>query len=382
MHEYSMNKLARRPIRMLLILAAWHTLPQFALAQTSLGTGFTYQGLLRQSGVPINGTVALRFTLWDGPGAGSPPTGANQIGAAQQMSGVPLVDGLFTVTLNDTGQFGPSAYNGQARWLQIAVCGDPACTTTTILAPRQPITPAPYASFAAAPWTQPIAGSADIAYAAGNVAIGTSSTTAGLQVKHEPTTTSGTLAIEGTTHTYISFFPDGFAAGRKAFFGFPCGTCNDISLTNQISGGGLSLAAGTGGNLTISANRVGIGTTSPATTLDVRGDIRLGSTGQLFAPGGEENLRMIRGMVSSSGAVLVGTGFTAQHSAPTGFYSISFTTPFLNSPTVVASVEGNTAVFAVAQPNGVSSVGFGLFVRNLDNHYEDAPFHFIAVGPR
>lgn len=374
--------IARRPLKTLLLIAAWQSLSQLAPAQTPLGTGFTYQGQLKQGGSPINGSVALRFTLWDGPGSGSPPTGANQIGAAQPISGVPLVDGLFTVTLNDTGQFGSAAFNGRARWLQIEVCSDPTCTSTTVLAPRHPITPTPYALFAAAPWTQPVAGGPDIAYTTGNVTIGTTSTTAGLHVKHEPTTTSGTLALEGSTHTYISFFPDGFAAGRKAFFGFPCNTCNDISLTNQISGGGLSLAAGTGGNLTISASRVGIGTTSPTTTLDVRGDVKLGSTGQLFAPAGEENLRIIRGMVSSSGAVLVGTGFTAQHSAPTGFYSITFTTPFLNSPTVVASVEGNTAVFAVAQPNGVSGVGFGLFVRNLDNHYEDAPFHFIAVGPR
>ncbi len=377
-----MKKLARRSTPALFFFVACYAPPQFALAQTALGTGFTYQGQLKQNGAPINGTANLRFSLWDGPGSGSPPAGANQIGAAQPLSGVPLADGLFTVTLNDTGQFGSVAFNGQARWLQIEVCSDASCASTTALAPRQPISPAPYASFAAAPWTQPIAGGPDIAFTTGNVTIGTTSTTAGLHVKHEPTTTSGTLAIEGTTHTYISFFPDGFAAGRKAFFGFPCNTCNDLSLTNQISGGGLSLAAGTGGNLTISATRVGIGTASPATTLDVRGDVKLGSTGQLFAPGGEENLRIVRGLVSSSGAVLVGTGFTAQHSAPTGFYSVSFTTPFLASPTVVASVEGNIGVFAVAQPNGVSNGGFGLFTRNLDNNYQDAPFHFIAVGPR
>src|SRR5207244_2251509 len=128
---------------------------------------------------------------------------------------VPITNGLFTVILNDTAQFGSTAFNGQARWLQVAVCSDSSCVTQTILAPRQPLTAAPYAAFSAKPWTQPLAGGSDIAYTAGNVAIGTNSTTAGLQVKHEPLSASGTLALEGTTHTYISFFPDGFAAGRK-----------------------------------------------------------------------------------------------------------------------------------------------------------------------
>src|SRR5205085_410688 len=146
--------------------------------QTPLGTGFTYQGQLKQNSAPMNGTVNLRFSLWDAAGSGSPPTGGNQIGGTQQITNVSITNGLFTLTLDDLAQFGSTAFNGQARWLQAEVCSDSTCGTRTILAPRQPVTPAPFATFSARPWTQPVAGGADIAYMAGNVAIGTNSTTA------------------------------------------------------------------------------------------------------------------------------------------------------------------------------------------------------------
>src|SRR5207302_3513133 len=72
-----------------------------ARAQTPLGTGFTFQGQLKQNSAPMNGTVNLRFSLWDAPGSGSPPTGGNQVGGTQQLTNVPINNGLFTVTLND-----------------------------------------------------------------------------------------------------------------------------------------------------------------------------------------------------------------------------------------------------------------------------------------
>lgn len=57
-----------------------------------------------------------------------------------------MSDGYFTVQLD----FGDSVFTGDARWLEIAVgCGSGA----TILSPRQELTAAPYARYAAvAPW--------------------------------------------------------------------------------------------------------------------------------------------------------------------------------------------------------------------------------------
>jgi trimeric autotransporter adhesin len=55
-----------------------------------------------------------------------------------------MTNGLFAVTL----YFGASAFNGNARWLQIAVRPGNSTGAYTNFALRQPITPAPYAIYA------------------------------------------------------------------------------------------------------------------------------------------------------------------------------------------------------------------------------------------
>ena len=98
-----------------------------------VGTSFTYQGQLKQSGTAANGSYDFQFSLWDAASAGT------QIGSTQTLSGVTVTDGLFTVQLD----FG-SVFDGNSRWLQIAVrpAGSGGYTT---LSPRQAIAPSPYA---------------------------------------------------------------------------------------------------------------------------------------------------------------------------------------------------------------------------------------------
>src|SRR5262245_4186491 len=81
-------------------------------ASTPLGSGFTYQGQLKKNASPVNGTANLRFSLWDAPST-SPGVGGTQIGNRQQLSSVPISNGVFTVTLNAAGEFGPSAFSGE-----------------------------------------------------------------------------------------------------------------------------------------------------------------------------------------------------------------------------------------------------------------------------
>jgi len=119
--------------------------------QAALGTAFTYQGQLRRDGNLVNGACDFRFTLWDAE------TGGNQIGPNQEKTNVPVTNGLFTVQLD----FGAGAFQGDARWLQIAVkCAGDASYTT--LSPRQPLTPAPYALALPGLWTQQNATSPNI----------------------------------------------------------------------------------------------------------------------------------------------------------------------------------------------------------------------------
>ena len=128
----------QRTAALLMVLLATAASPGL----TPLGTGFTYQGQLRQSGSPVNGTVDLDFSLWNDPNA---TDSGNRIGSVQSIAAVSVSGGLFTVQLNGGGEFGPAAFNGDARWLQIEVRSPAGSGSFTTLAPRQPITAAPYA---------------------------------------------------------------------------------------------------------------------------------------------------------------------------------------------------------------------------------------------
>lgn len=123
--------------------------PQYALAQgsdpqspaqpasiaaTPLGTVFTYQGQLTDGGAPANYVYDFGFRLYDAA------TDGTQIGTKQSVSDVAVTDGLFTVQID----FGNGIFARDARWLEISVKADDEMDYIT-LAPRQPLTPAPYA---------------------------------------------------------------------------------------------------------------------------------------------------------------------------------------------------------------------------------------------
>jgi hypothetical protein len=76
---------------------------------------------------------------------------------------------------------------------------------------------------------------------------------------------------------------------------------------------------------------VGIGTTTPNETLDVRGNIKLHLDGSLYAPGGVENLRIIRGTVGANGNTIAGAGFSVKKES-TGIYTLTFSPQFSAVP--------------------------------------------------
>jgi hypothetical protein len=107
-----------------------------ALAEP-VGTAFTYQGQLKEEGVPITGMADLGFALWDAE------TGGREIDFLA-LESVEVNDGLFTVELD----FGTEAFTGAARWLEIDVAFPSGVGRRTLLTPRQRLTPAPYALYA------------------------------------------------------------------------------------------------------------------------------------------------------------------------------------------------------------------------------------------
>jgi hypothetical protein len=108
-----------------------------AIGLPPLGTALTYQGRLQQSGAPLNGGFDFQCKLFDALNAGV------QIGSTQTISNVQVTDGLFTMSID----FGVGAFNGNERFLEIAVRPTGAGLFTT-LSPRQKLTAAPYATFA------------------------------------------------------------------------------------------------------------------------------------------------------------------------------------------------------------------------------------------
>jgi len=88
---------------------------QLPLMAAPMGTAFSYQGRLYDASQPANNVYDLTFTLHDNP------VNAAAIGSPMTLLAVPVTNGLFTVQLNANGEFGPSAFDGSARWLQMGV---------------------------------------------------------------------------------------------------------------------------------------------------------------------------------------------------------------------------------------------------------------------
>jgi len=164
-----------------------------------MGTAFTYQGRLMDDDGPADGVFEFQFELYDLPEDG------NQLDGTFALRGVDVIDGYFTVELN----FGGSVFDGDARWLQIAVRPTNTTDPFTILTPRQELTPAPYAMYAAnasadSDWM--VLGDDMYSIPSGNVGIGTSSPQARLSIQMKgnpisPSDVGGLIIKDGFTNS-------------------------------------------------------------------------------------------------------------------------------------------------------------------------------------
>ncbi len=108
----------------------------------ALGTAFTYQGRLTDGGSPANGEYDFQFRLYNG-------NDGSEVGSPISQENVSVTEGGFTVQLD----FG-NVFDGTPLLLGISVRPGSSSGAYTTLSPRQPLTPAPYAHYAAhAPWS-------------------------------------------------------------------------------------------------------------------------------------------------------------------------------------------------------------------------------------
>ena len=120
---------------------AWFALAAFSLlfysSVQAQGPAFTYQGRLNAGSSPANGSYDVAFTLFN-----TNTTGVAMAGTVTNAA-VAVTNGLFTTIVNLGNVF-----TGSSNWLELAVRTNGAGSFTT-LAPRQQLTPVPYAVTAA-----------------------------------------------------------------------------------------------------------------------------------------------------------------------------------------------------------------------------------------
>ena len=107
----------------------------------------------------------------------------------------------------------------------------------------------------------------------GNVGIGTTTPESKLHVVTEGEA-GETLRIEGDTHCYMTFFPNGTVAGRKAYIGFPGAGSTQLDINNE-GNGAMVFSTNNDEKMRIDGTgNVGIGTTSPTEKLEVNGTVK------------------------------------------------------------------------------------------------------------
>jgi len=198
-----------------------------AQTKEALGTAFTYQGELRQSGAPVSGAGDFQFSMWDALAGGA------QVGSTVKVNTVTVVDGRFTAQLD----FGAAAFSGDARWLEIEVDFPSGTGNMTTLSPRQALSPAPYALQTRGLFVDD----------AGKVGVGTTIPTSPLHVEGDGSRTlrvrnnaaSGGAAI-GASATASS----GYAVGLDAYSASPDGV-GVYAFNEAESGNGYAVAAET-----------------------------------------------------------------------------------------------------------------------------------------
>jgi hypothetical protein len=329
-------------------------LTTFILTATAAAqsASFTYQGRLTNGGSPASGLHDFRFKLFDAA------SGDNQVGPTLCANNITVADGLFAAILD----FGQQFATPSPRFLEIQVRADTGlgCANNSglvTLSPRQTLTAAPLASHATSAFAldAPDGSPANALFVdnAGNVGIGTAAPTAKLDIR-------GPLSVANTGDEADLLWLN----SDRSWVFRQDGAGAETALKLQSVGGG--------GNKSFFFQTDGVV------------GIRSSAGKDLYVPGGEENLRIVRGAIDPNGTVLVGSGFTCTR-LERAKYQITFTPPFAGVPVVTATPSRPADALSGAMIdywNGGPTANGVTVVTRTENDWNDYYVNFIAIGPR
>ncbi|MGE0480141.1 MAG: tail fiber domain-containing protein [Phycisphaerae bacterium] len=341
--------------RILFVLVAACVLPTGpALAQTPVSTHIHYQGRLDDNGSPANGTYDLEFRLYD------VASGGTHLGPVICTDNRLVTDGEFEIALD----FGDQ-YDGNARWLQIAVRPDNTAGNCfggpyTTLGPRQPLRAAPFALHAlnAGQWSS--SGSDITNTNTGFVGINRTNTV-GLEWfgVHAPVNSGyGGMYITTEGATAWPFY--GYKAGTQAAWTYLDGGTGDWHV--NVDGNKLTVT---------DEGNVGIRTTAPAYPLHVNGST---ADRTIHAENAAASGSALRGEATHTASSNVGVWGQSASTLGSGIFG--FATATSGAP---AAVRGD-----VDSPTGYGAYFTG--VAGSRNFFErrvgigtDSPAHLLHV---
>ncbi len=291
------------------VILTWF-IPSLAESQTPLGTRFTFNGRLLQSGAPANGTFDFQVGLF------SDLTGTNgQVGSTLILEDVQVTEGLVVLVLD----FGVP-FDGTVRFLDLAIRPGAETGDFTPLTPRQRLDAVPQSQFSliTAGFDFPINATVNMASSPFQI---NNDNADGIAITGVANATTGnTIGVFGHTKTNTG----GFGVRGLA----------DTTSGDSIGVQGVSLSpAGLGvlgSNVATSGEAVGVlGSTSSPTGIGVKGENNISSpTGSSVGVMGE----------SADGTGVVGFG---------GFFGLQGQ----------ATKTGGTGVFGVGGIRGVEGLG-------------------------
>ena len=112
----------------------------------------------------------------------------------------------------------------------------------------------------------------------------------------------------------------------------------------------------------------------------VKGNVQVGSSGQFYVAAGEENLRMLRGVVRGDASILRGSGFTVTRK-DVGWYIVRFNNSFADYATTTVSLESTGGQGWSCRAQVVDVWTVWVLTYNAAGP-ADMVFNFITVGPR